>query len=84
MEFSCLNFNVRCVGFAFPDVTVNFVEPRVEVAEGAGMAEICVEKNLQTIPDLVVSYAARDGTAIGHEDTFIIGSAYGNGILYAV
>ena len=75
---------MRCIGLVCPDVFVNFDQSRVEVAEAAGSAEICVKKNLQTIPDLEVGYAARDGTAVGHDSFFIIGSAFGNGILYAV
>ena len=61
----CVCFDMFCSACICVAVLVQFVQPEVQVNENEMEAEICVQKNLQTIGDLKLDLVARSGTATG-------------------
>ena len=59
-----------CIFFGFLALSAYFTELEVAVNESDRMVEICVEKSLQTIPDVVFGLQSRDGSATGNTMQF--------------
>ena len=62
----CLDWIKICLCLGCLALSASFTEPEVTVNENVGMVQICVNKNLLTIPDVVFDLQSRDGSATGN------------------
>ena len=62
----CLECIKVCVCLGCLALRAYFTEPEVVVEEDDGMVEICVQKNLETIQDVVFGLQSRNGSATGN------------------
>ena len=66
----CLECIKICIFLGYLVLSTSFTEPEVTVNESIGMVEICVQKSLQTISDVVLNLQSNDGSATGNKKRY--------------